>query len=63
MLRRKVKVKMQRTNKYDKYWNKAVSDYQKKYLGLALVFCSGEKILNKAMEYAKADLKEKPHHE
>jgi hypothetical protein len=32
------------------YWNEAVRYYQKKYLGLALLFCSGEKIINKALE-------------
>ena len=40
--------KMKQQKEY--YWNEAVRYYQKKYLGLALLFCSGEKIINKALE-------------
>lgn len=41
---------METQGKY--YWDKAVGYYQKKYFGFALLFCSGEKIMKKAMEFA-----------
>jgi hypothetical protein len=43
--------------KIDKCWNKAVKYYNNKFYGMALIFCSGETIRNKALEFYEEELK------